>query len=158
MGILTALHPVFHNNFNEVLLAPPGTGKLLDEATGGIDAAFIDVGSSPVLTNAITVQSNVVPGMLVQFIDQANNIKHAKVGTVSRADAMSSPYRQCTFMLSDNYGQSGDSGALVTERGTSNGMGIYTGVTVDPDSGDTVGECQHLGQVAKVLNLELYDS
>jgi hypothetical protein len=157
VGILTALHTVFHNNFNVVLLAPPGTGKLLDEATGGIDAAFIDVGTSPVLTNAITVQANVTPGMLVQFIDQGNNVHHAKVLTVARADAMSSPYRQCTFM-SDNYGRSGDSGALVTERGTGNGMGIYTGVTVDPESGNTVGECQHLGQVAKVLNLDLYES
>jgi hypothetical protein len=153
-AVLTAKHILAQSVLGHQVLLTHGNGQLLDIAPEGVDAALIEVNPGP--PNPLNrLRSR---KLIAQWIDVDLHTQHAKIRTKvvevnsSRGSLhYSLPLR---VFLSDSA-MPGDSGSLVTTPGGV-GIGIYMGSVVNPATQMSEGFCQHLGQAASALQIDLW--
>ncbi|MGE3336007.1 MAG: hypothetical protein AB7I36_20395 [Rhodospirillaceae bacterium] len=137
-----------------------GPWCLSDVGPVGIDAALVGLsGCIPSAAVALSVDAHPVAGADVVFEGRASGPVTARIThTLAHPTffGMSHPMR----VFLDQHGQYGDSGALVTDTQTRNGVGLYMGKVIVPDGrgGFTPeGICQLLEQVRDGLILDLFE-
>jgi hypothetical protein len=152
-GLLTAKHVVADMVADSVRLSDGTSGRILDLAPDGIDAAIVATGEQPG-NRTLPVQRLVAPWTDVEFSGSVTGLHRTKVKDMTDTRGIfSSPYLPCRVFLGD-YGQRGDSGALIRDATTGEAIGIYMGEAQDP-VGTREGIAQHMYQVQLVMDLEL---
>lgn len=98
------------------------------------------------------VENLIAPWSDVRVVGGVSGAIETKVTHVTDTRGSLNPYLPIRIFLAEAL-RPGDSGALVTFRDA--GVGIYTASMRD-DAGRSEGVCQHLGQVADCMQLELH--
>ena len=152
-AVLTAKHILAQSVLGHPVPLTAGNGRLLDLAPEGVDAALVEVN----LLQSNTVKRLRPRKLVAQWIDVDVHTQHSTIRTKvvevnsSRGSLhYSLPLR---VFLADAATQ-GDSGSLVTTRGGM-GIGIYMGSVVNTATQASEGFCQHLGQAANALQVDL---
>jgi hypothetical protein len=155
-GLLTAKH---------VLGAQPqlaarvpttaGTATIIDLAPDGVDAALIAPAgvTQPRSGSLLTPVVHITPWTDVIFDGAQSGRIQTKVVAVTDTRGSLDPSIPARIFLA-KPGQSGDSGALVSDL-SGDGVGIYLGEVKD-QAGRAEGFAQHLGQVTHAMQLTLY--
>lgn len=154
VGFLTAKHVLGSTQIGSPVSTTGGYGTLLDTGPDGIDAALVGSPGASSLGSSIDMIPGIWPWMDVYFDGRQSGRVRTKVVAVSDSRGTSSPYIPQTIYLA-KHGQQSDSGALVMSS-DGKGVGLYRGALQDP-SGRNEGFAQHLGQIAGVMSLTLYD-
>ena len=135
-GVLTAGHVVEGLPLrSSVVMTSPGLWHLGDRGSCKIDAALIvQQGCIPAGAGSLGVQTNPVAGMRVSFYGAAS--KRTVEATITHSQTHPTLFipKHPMRIFMDNYGEHGDSGALVREEGTGFGVGIYMGMDEIPPS------------------------
>lgn len=135
--------------------AMPGT--VLDLAAEGIDAALIEPqgGSSHPQPLNPQKKPQLIPQWTdVQFVGARSGLVQTKIVEVQLGRGSMDPGIPLRLFLA-KPGQPGDSGALVTDRNSGEGLGIYMGGMLS-FTGHMEGFCQHLAQASHVMNVSLF--
>lgn len=157
-GFLTAKHvfPQGTKAGDKVQLTN-GYGEVIDIGPDGIDAALVAL-DDPSLYNPgknISTQMFPIPWTLASFNGQITGSVHARITSVSDfRGVIHNPSIPLRVFLSKS-GNPGDSGSTVFGP-MGEGIGIYVGELMDP-RGVIEGYSQHIGQVAGIMNLALYE-
>ena len=128
-------------------------GTILDVAPSAIDAIFIEPPNNLIPSNRVPMQC---PQLIAQWTEvtfmgaQSNTIK-TRIIEVQLGRGSLDVTIPLRFFLAEP-GRPGDSGALVSDS-EGKGLGIYMGA-VENLAGHTEGYCQHLLQVASIMNIE----
>jgi hypothetical protein len=161
-GVLTAAHVVRGVTLGSAVSMSSSSGWAVgDRGSCKIDAALIVLaGCIPAKTTTLGVQYGPLPGMDIWFYGNrtggiiTGKITHTQIHSTYLSDEH--PMR----VFFDQHGIAGDSGALVRERATGDGVGIYMGSYPIPPvlGGSPVNEggAQSLSQAKEVLQLDLY--
>lgn len=152
-AILTAKHVVGERPVGSSVPLNRGHGTLLDLAPEGIDAALVEVPRSqwPASTHPLTWQRFVAQWTDVDVYGTSSRFS-TKITEVSSGRGTLDPSIPLRIFLA-TPGQSGDSGALVLDS-AGRGVGLYMGSVMTPANVQE-GFCQHLGQVAESLSVDL---
>jgi len=154
IGLLTAKHVVGPRVLGSAVKLTRGIGSLMDVAPEGIDAALIHVprSVSPKEFADLPCQNLIAQWTDVEVYGRESGVIGTKIIEVTPSRGSldhSVPLR--VFLAAS--GQPGDSGSLVINS-KAEGVGIYMGSMISP-TGQQEGFCQHLGQAADVLSLDL---
>ncbi len=157
-GILVARHPL------SVLGTTPGVTVPLTnglpapigdiDASTTIDAAVLDIGANGVPSSAVTLRQALVSpiGSGVTVRGKRSSFKADVLRVMDDPHYFGNMVAHRVFI--DNYGSSGDSGALVTSNCSSEAIGIYIGKT----GGITnEGLIQSMRQVCEYFEIDLLD-
>jgi hypothetical protein len=162
-GIVTARHVVAGLPLGSALILTPSSSHSMptsatlvdiDEAT--IDAAILEISSIdwPVGVMPLTVHAPAAPGQAVTVSDRGG-VAHP--GTVLRV-FHDGTYAGNLFgqrVIADCHGTAGDSGSLLVDNSSGNGVGIYMG-TIPDGAGSTDGMFQDLSQVTSYFKVQPY--
>jgi len=154
LGLLTAKHVVGARVLGNAVQLTEGFGTLADLAPEGIDAALIQVPKARMPDHVDTLSSQ---NLIAQWTDvevhgRASGVIRTKVVEVTSSRG-SLHYSIPLRIFLATPGQPGDSGSLVlNDKGE--GIGIYMGSVTSPMN-QQEGFCQHLGQAADALSLDL---
>lgn len=161
--LLTAAHiasPALSGiQIGDVVLLADGThATIADVGPPGIDAMVLalptDPGDIAASHQPLTVESLVAPYSDVDVYGAVSGVVTTKVMSVTDAHGTLNAYIPLRVFLADPC-QGGDSGGLVSTR-DGRAVGIYTAAIGHPQGGHPPeGVCQHLGQVAYCMSLEL---
>jgi hypothetical protein len=161
-GILTCRHTLSNFRLGQSVSlvasashSTPTSGSLADIDACTIDAAIVGVASNswPLGLSPLRIHSPVPPGAQAQFAGRSSSAS----GTVLRIFQYSR-YPGNLFgqrVIADCSGRPGDSGSLLVEASTGEGVGLYMGTIPDGSRG-VDGIYQDLDQVAKYFELDLY--
>jgi len=154
-GLVTAKHVVGQHVLGNAVPLTKGYGTLIDLAPEGIDAALVQVPKSvfPHETVPLACETFIAQWTDVQVIGRVSGVFQTKIVEVTSSRGSlhySIPLRVFLAMP----GQPGDSGSLViSDKGL--GIGIYMGSVTNIANQQLEGFCQHLGQAADTLSLDL---
>lgn len=154
LGLLTAKHVVGPRVLGNAVLLTQGFGTLADLAPEGIDAALIQVPKSisPHSTSPLPCQNLIAQWTDVEVRGRESGVIRTKVVEVTSSRG-SLHYSIPLRIFLATPGQPGDSGSLVVNE-KREGIGIYMGSVTSPTN-QQEGFCQHLGQAADALSLDL---
>jgi len=154
-GVLTAAHIVSHiHRLKTPVLMSDGTyWHLGDRGNSKVDAALIvKSGCIPLTTKVLAVERIPIQGEDIEFYGiTSGRIITAKV-TRSHVHPTTLSDQFTMVVFFDDWGEEGDSGALVLNIGSGAGVGIYSGVSVKSNE----GYAQALCQAQDVLEVELF--
>jgi hypothetical protein len=162
-GALTAEHVVANIPLtSSVSMSDPGNWYLGDRGTCKIDAALIvrlGGGCIPLNAGKLPVEYNPQSKSMVEIHGAVSGVIPTKIThTQLHPTYLSGRHPMRVFL--DKHGQAGDSGALVKDKSTGRGVGIYMGRDPIPPSlgaaGVYEGVAQYLPQVKHELELDLY--
>ncbi|HEV2616688.1 MAG TPA: hypothetical protein VGU63_08790 [Candidatus Acidoferrales bacterium] len=155
VGLVTAKHVVGQRILGNPVPLTKGLGKLLDLAPEGIDAALIQVPRTllPSHLHHFVAQTHIAQWTDVQVYGRESGIFQTKVIEVTPSRG-SLHYTIPLRVFLANPGKPGDSGSLVLNA-NAEGVGIYMGSVTSLANDQQEGFCQHLGQAAETLALEL---
>ncbi len=154
-GILTAKHAVKGLARGATVALDDGSnGTLTDFGRGQVDAALVFVAAGlPSTRTRINVLINPVDGDTAHF----DGVKTQGVsGQITKSFYFpdnSDSYDSMRVYL-DVHGQQGDSGALVYDSASGDGVALYTSEFAT--GGKILGRCQYLKQATDLLDLTLY--
>lgn len=162
-GILTCRHVVSSLSLGSTITLTPSSSHShpssatladIDECT--IDASVLEVqrGDWPSGLALLPVQAPAAPGQPVEFEDKSS---YKQSGTVLRVFHHNT-YAGNLFgqrVITDCHGIPGDSGSLLTDVASNEGVGIYMG-TIPDGVGGRDGIFQDLAQAVSFYGLELY--
>jgi len=155
VGLVTAKHVVGQHVLGNAVPLTKGYGTLIDLAPEGIDAALVQVPRSvfPHKTTPLACETFIAQWTDVQVFGRVSGVFQTKIVEVTSSRGTlhySIPLR--IFLAIP--GQPGDSGSLViSDKGL--GVGIYMGSVTNIGNQQAEGFCQHLGQAADALSLDL---
>ena len=157
-GVLTAAHNVKGVHLTgSVSMSDPGSWYLGDRRTCKIDAALVvKAGCIPGSASRLTVRDYPLATQSFTFTGVGSGgtitgkIQHSVPNPTSFNEAH--PLR----LYLETFGVHGDSGALVTDSSSGEGLGIYIGSLANPGSGVVSGIAQLLSQAEHALNIECY--
>ncbi len=139
-------------------------GKVHEKPPGALDAVLIE--PTPVISrsdpnySAFTPPAVVTVGDAVELQLRSQASVAAKVVEINPLAnvpfSKTPPNLQAAQIIFDQYGQDGDSGSLIVDKASSNGVALYVGDLDLTKVGGTIrGVGQYLGQVAEAMNVEL---
>lgn len=166
-GILTCRHVIEHMSEGDLITLDaskdhclPTEAALADIDACTIDAAILEIDTNdfptklkPLLIHKVTPPA---PGNKIK-VNFSGRISPAVSGSVLRI-FQCSRYPGNLFgqrIIIDCVGDDGDSGSLLLESSTGEGLGLYMGTIPDGGKGKE-GICQDLKQVANHFKLDLY--
>jgi hypothetical protein len=157
IGFLTAKHFLPSPQVGNLVQTTQGYGTIMDIGPDGIDAALIEPpqGVGPSIGNTLNPTMHIIPWTDVEFVGQSSGSVTTKIVHVTDTHGILSPHLPARVFLAD-AGLSGDSGALIVDLNTREGVGIYCGELRDL-AGRREGYAQHLGQAVSSMDLTLYD-
>jgi hypothetical protein len=158
LGVLTAKH-VAGTRIGSRLKFNGAIGKVVDVAPDGIDAALVDPPDTfDKASKRLKAAVAVAPWIDVEFIGTASGAHTTKVlSTTDQLGILNSPLFPVRILLAD-HGESGDSGALITETfggSQQRAIGLYMGQFTD-QAARIGGLAQHMEQVVQIMDMELY--
>lgn len=154
-GILTAKHVVGNTIGTKIHLTCSCMGKVIDVAPDGIDAALVSCKCSRGGKTPILPIKYVAPWMDVEFKDASLRKVATKVTSITDTKGIFGSSILPSRIFIAHAGKPGDSGALITEAGTNNAIGIYMGEFMDA-AGQGGGIAQHAFQVTEIMDMELF--
>jgi hypothetical protein len=152
-AVLTAKHIFGQPVLGTTIPLTSGSGKLIDVAPEGVDAALVEVTQTPA-TPSRKLRSRT---LVAQWIDVDLHTQHSIIRTKvvevnsSRGTLHHSIPLRIFLAHSANPG---DSGSLVTTP-SGMGIGLYMGSVTNPGTQLSEGFCQHLAQAASALQVDL---
>jgi hypothetical protein len=153
-AVLTAKHILRQPVLGQTIPFTTGSGRLIDVAPEGVDAALVEVNQMP----ATTTKRLRTRKLVAQWIDVDVHTQHSvfrtKVVEVNSSRG-SLHYSLPLRIFLAHPANSGDSGSLVTTPGGV-GIGMYMGSVTNPATGASEGFCQHLAQAASALQVDLW--
>lgn len=170
VGILTAKHTVNGHMAGSPIPMNYGHGKssgiLIAKAHGAVDAAFIEVKDidASILPMA-PLAEQIYPAMSTAVsVHTANGIKQNSIETVTWTHSVFNNHNFHVTVYLKNHYSSGDSGGLVQDAATGDGIAIYCGQLEVPTTGTDpanptpgiLGTSQHLHQARILLDLSLF--
>jgi hypothetical protein len=161
-GILTCRHTLSNFRLGQAvsLVASAGhsiptSGSLVDIDACTIDAAIVGIPSSswPAGLSPLRIHNPLPPGAKVKFDGRFNSGSGSILRIFQYSQYAGNLYGQ--RVITDCKGTNGDSGSLLVESSTGEGVGLYMG-TIPDGGGGTDGIYQDLDQAAKYFELDLY--
>jgi len=162
-GILTCRHALrMFSMGNTISLVPsvrhaqPSSSILADIDECTIDAAVLEIQPAdwPAGLKQLSVASPSAPGQTVQFEDRNGGRQSGHILRVFNYNT----YSGNLFgqrVIADCHGVAGDSGSLLVDTATNEGVGIYMG-TIPDGGGGSDGIFQDLAQVESYFQLEFH--
>jgi hypothetical protein len=139
------------------------TGTLTHFGLPRVDACVIGPSAQDqqqwLVAGRLHVSRVVAPGTVTTMRGQAGGVTNGVVAQLSNPGlSVDHNYRAVEFLvLLDKPGRPGDSGALVRDRGSDSGLGLYLGDARDVTGALSLGRCQLMRQVELVLNVDLFE-
>jgi len=161
-GILTCRHSLAGNTLgSKVTLHPsashstPNQGILADKDVCTIDAAIVEINQTDWPSGLLTLPicHAVAPGQSVSFEGRSSTQHGTVLRVFQHSGYIGNLFGQRVF--TDCTGFKGDSGSLLVDRTSGEGLGIYMG-TVPDGAGGSEGLFQHLSQAASYFGFSTY--
>ncbi|MCC5950622.1 MAG: hypothetical protein JJU45_00855 [Acidimicrobiia bacterium] len=156
-GVVTARHAVGDagSRGDPVPLADGRLGELSDMAPGAIDVCVVSTGEA-MSNQKLGVQPHVVPWSKARILTRQGALT-TRVVDVSNGYGLFNATERPLYVNLENWGQPSDSGSLVVEASTGDGIGIYLGrLDTPPPSNASVGYAAHLYQAAVLMGMQLF--
>ena len=148
LGMSITLHPSVSHSI-------PSRGTLEDKDECTIDAAIIEVDllDWPSGLSALSICHAVAPGQSVSFEGRSSSQHGTVLRVFQHSGYIGNLFGQRVF--TDCAGLKGDSGSLLIDRHSGEGIGIYMG-TVPDGVGGNEGLFQHLSQAATYFSFSTF--
>lgn len=164
-GILTAKHNVNGIAQGASVRLGSSNGTLVAKAPGPVDAAFLALGSTRVPSTAQPVSTQVFPAMSTAV--EVVTVRGVAYNSIASVDWTYGVFNNANFPIKVYLGSPhspGDSGGLVLDAATKEGVALYLGslnvptTARQPGAGPsgTLGFSQHLHQAEQILGLSLF--